>query len=140
MHHPDRHHSHHAHHGHPEHRTPGLNSIAFWATLHCLSGCAVGEVLGMVIGTALGWGTVATIALAVVLAFLFGYALTLLPLVRRHGRRSGVAAFLGQPGVLACGCGGRGLPVEPAADCARQGPRGRARPSLMFRRISPANA
>ena len=134
-------HDHQSHHvQHAQHARPSLNRTAWSATLHCLTGCAIGEVLGMVIGTALGWGTVATIALAVVLAFLFGYALTLLPLVRRHGRRSGVAAFLGQPGVLACGCGGRGLPVEPVADCARQGPRGRARPSLMFRRISPANA
>ena len=52
------------------------------ATLHCLTGCAIGEVLGMVIGTALDWGAGATIALAVVLAFLFGYALTMLPLLR----------------------------------------------------------
>ncbi|GAB7191697.1 DUF4396 domain-containing protein [Kineococcus sp. NUM-3379] len=52
------------------------------ATLHCLTGCAVGEVLGMVIGTALGWGTLATVALAVGLAFVFGYALTVRPLLR----------------------------------------------------------
>jgi hypothetical protein len=50
--------------------------------LHCLTGCAIGEVLGLVIGTALGWGNVATIALAVVLAFFFGYSLTMLPLLR----------------------------------------------------------
>jgi hypothetical protein len=59
-----------------------LNRIAFSATAHCLTGCAIGEVLGVVIGTALGWGTVATIVLAVVLAFFFGYALTMLPLLR----------------------------------------------------------
>ncbi len=59
-----------------------LNRIAFSATAHCLTGCAIGEVLGMVIGTALGWGNVATIALAVALAFLFGYSLTMLPLLR----------------------------------------------------------
>ncbi len=59
-----------------------LNRIAFSATAHCLTGCAIGEVLGMVIGTALGWSNVATIALAVVLAFLFGYSLTMLPLLR----------------------------------------------------------
>jgi hypothetical protein len=59
-----------------------LNRTAFLATLHCLTGCAIGEVLGMVIGTALGWGDAATIALAVILAFTFGYALTMLPLVR----------------------------------------------------------
>jgi Domain of unknown function (DUF4396) len=59
-----------------------LNRLAFLATVHCLTGCAIGEVLGMVIGTALGWGDVATIALAVVLAFVFGYSLTMLPLLR----------------------------------------------------------
>jgi hypothetical protein len=59
-----------------------LNRLAFTATTHCLTGCAIGEVLGMVIGTALGWSNVATIATAVVLAFLFGYGLTMLPLLR----------------------------------------------------------
>ena len=59
-----------------------LNKIALMATLHCLSGCAIGEVLGMVIGTALELSNAATIALAVVLAFFFGYALTMLPLLR----------------------------------------------------------
>jgi len=59
-----------------------LNRLAFSATAHCLTGCAIGEVLGMVIGTALGWGNVATIALAVVLAFCFGYSLTMVPLLR----------------------------------------------------------
>ena len=49
--------------------TMNLNRIAFSATAHCLTGCAIGEVLGMVIGTALGWGDYETIALAVVLAF-----------------------------------------------------------------------
>jgi hypothetical protein len=59
-----------------------LNRIAFLATVHCLTGCAIGEVLGMIIGTALGWSDWQTIALAVVLAFFFGYALTMLPLLR----------------------------------------------------------
>ena len=59
-----------------------LTSLAVSATLHCLTGCAIGEVLGMVIGTALGWSDLATIALAVALAFVFGYALTSLPLLR----------------------------------------------------------
>jgi hypothetical protein len=59
-----------------------LNRLAISATTHCLTGCAIGEVLGMVIGTALSWGDVATIALAVVLAFFFGYSLTMLPLLR----------------------------------------------------------
>jgi hypothetical protein len=59
-----------------------LNALAFSATVHCLTGCAIGEVLGMVIATALGWGNLATIALSVVLAFVFGYSLTSLPLLR----------------------------------------------------------
>ena len=59
-----------------------LTRTAISATLHCLTGCAIGEVLGMVIGTALGWGDVATIALAVVLAFFFGYLLTFGPVLR----------------------------------------------------------
>jgi hypothetical protein len=65
-----------------KHKHTTLNRTAFSATLHCLTGCAIGEVLGMVIGTALGWGNVATIALAVVLAFFFGYSLTMIPLLR----------------------------------------------------------
>ena len=51
------------------------------ATLHCLTGCAIGEILGMVIATALGWGDAASILLAVALAFLFGYALAIRPLL-----------------------------------------------------------
>jgi hypothetical protein len=61
---------------------PSLNRITWSATLHCLTGCAIGEILGMVIGSALGWGNAATIALAVVLAFFFGYLLTILPLLK----------------------------------------------------------
>ncbi|MFD7298830.1 DUF4396 domain-containing protein [Streptomyces sp. NPDC059897] len=70
-------HEHHAHHG--AHGTGGKVSwsMAAQATLHCLTGCAIGEVLGMVIGTALGWGNVPTMALAITLAFFFGYSLTL---------------------------------------------------------------
>ena len=59
-----------------------LNRLALSATAHCLTGCAIGEVLGMMIGTAFGWANFATIVLAVVLAFLFGYSLTALPLLR----------------------------------------------------------
>ncbi len=59
-----------------------LNRTAFSATLHCLTGCSIGEVLGMVTGTVLGWGNFATIVLAIVLAFFFGYGLTMLPLLR----------------------------------------------------------
>src|SRR3712207_264376 len=63
-------------------KNPSLNRLAFSATAHCLTGCAIGEVLGLVIGTILGWGNLATIALAVVLAFFFGYSLTMVPLLR----------------------------------------------------------
>src|SRR5918992_145194 len=59
-----------------------LTGVALSATLHCLTGCAIGEVAGVAIGTALGWSNLATIALAVGLAFLFGYTLTSLPLLR----------------------------------------------------------
>src|SRR5687767_356857 len=80
--------SHPHHHGHAPaqpHHAPGhqgLNRVALSATLHCLTGCAIGEVAGMVIGTALGWGNLETIVLAIVLAFTSGYALTMLPLLR----------------------------------------------------------
>ena len=66
-----------------EHHGEGsLNRVAFSATVHCLTGCAIGEVLGMIIGTALGWNDWQTIALAIALAFLFGYSFTLVPLLR----------------------------------------------------------
>jgi hypothetical protein len=61
---------------------PTLNGLAVAATTHCLTGCAIGEVLGMLIGTAFGWGNLATIAAAVALAYLFGFGLTSLPLFR----------------------------------------------------------
>ena len=64
------------------HAEVSLNRLAASATTHCLTGCAIGEVLGFIIGTALGWGDFATIALAIVLAFFFGYLLTSLPLLR----------------------------------------------------------
>ena len=74
----------HSHHEHHEMPTSGsaLTGVAFSATLHCLTGCAIGEVTGMAIGTALGFSDLGTIALAVGLAFLFGYTLTSLPLLR----------------------------------------------------------
>ncbi|CAM5360862.1 hypothetical protein STANM309S_05875 [Streptomyces tanashiensis] len=81
------HEGHAGHHGsHADHSThtghqhaPGTVSwsMAAKATLHCLTGCAIGEILGMIIGTALGWGNMPTMILAIVLAFFFGYALTL---------------------------------------------------------------
>jgi Domain of unknown function (DUF4396) len=64
------------------HGTRSLNALALSATLHCLSGCATGEVLGLILATAFGWGNAASIVLAVALAFLFGYAFTSLPLLR----------------------------------------------------------
>jgi hypothetical protein len=74
--------THAAHHDHASPSGSALNAVAFSATLHCLTGCAIGEVLGMVIGTALGFSEWGTVALAVALAFLFGYGLTSLPLLR----------------------------------------------------------
>ena len=72
----------HAQHHQPPAEGAALTSLAFSATLHCLTGCAIGEVLGMAIGTALGFSDLGTIALAVALAFFFGYGLTSLPLLR----------------------------------------------------------
>ncbi len=69
------------HHGDTRHGR-ALTSTAITATLHCLTGCAIGEVLGMVIGTALGWHNAATIVLSIALAFVFGYSLTILPVLR----------------------------------------------------------
>ena len=63
-------------------RDVGLDRLALSATVHCLTGCALGEVAGMAIATALGWSDVASIGLAVGLAYLFGFALTSIPLVR----------------------------------------------------------
>jgi hypothetical protein len=73
-------------HGHTHHDLPrsgrALTDVAVSATLHCLTGCAIGEIAGMAIGTALGFSQWGTVALAVALAFLFGYSLTSLPLLR----------------------------------------------------------
>jgi len=71
---------------HDEHRhahpgAPSLNRLAVQATAHCLTGCAIGEVLGMVIATALGLGDLPSIVLAIILAFTFGYALALRPVL-----------------------------------------------------------
>ena len=71
---------------HESHHDSGtsLNRLALSATLHCLVGCGIGEAVGLVIGASLGWSNGATIALAVVLAFTFGYGMTSRPLIR-HG-------------------------------------------------------
>lgn len=73
-----------------------LTRLAVSATLHCLTGCAIGEVLGMVIGTALGWSNLQTILVAVALAFFFGYAFTIGPVMR-----SGLALSAAIPVALA---------------------------------------
>ncbi|WP_327366917.1 DUF4396 domain-containing protein [Streptomyces sp. NBC_01217] len=80
-------HSGHSHHADHTGHHPGKAgwAMAAQATLHCLTGCAIGEILGMVIGTALGWGNMETMVLAIVLAFFFGYTLTL-----RSIRKAGV--------------------------------------------------
>jgi len=75
-------HAHDDHAHHHAHAEASLNRVAFSATAHCLTGCAIGEVLGVIIGTTLGWGNFETIVLAIALAFLFGYSLTMLPLLR----------------------------------------------------------
>ncbi|MNQ47917.1 hypothetical protein D3C85_617760 [compost metagenome] len=79
---------HHAKLDHSDHGAMGINKMAASATLHCLTGCAIGEVAGLIIGTALGWTTLQTILLAVALAFVFGFALSTLPL-----RKAGLGFF-----------------------------------------------
>jgi uncharacterized membrane protein YbjE (DUF340 family) len=69
-------------HGAHGHDSQSLNRVAFTATTHCLTGCAIGEVLGMILATWWGWGNAASIALAIVLAFFFGYSLTIGPVLR----------------------------------------------------------
>ncbi|WP_258133852.1 MULTISPECIES: DUF4396 domain-containing protein [unclassified Arthrobacter] len=59
-----------------------MSSMAVGATLHCLTGCAIGEIIGLLVGTAAGWANLPTVALSISLAFLFGYALSAIPLVR----------------------------------------------------------
>ena len=69
-------------HEHDDHGGGSLNRLAVSATTHCLTGCAAGEVVGFAVAAALGWATLASIALAVGLAFLFGYTLTSIPLLK----------------------------------------------------------
>lgn len=73
---------HEGHEGHEGHGGGSVNAMAASATLHCLTGCAIGEIAGLMIGTAIGLGTGWTIVLAVTLAFAFGYALSTLPLLK----------------------------------------------------------
>lgn len=75
-------HDHHAGHDHSGHGSQSLNQLSVSATIHCMTGCLIGDVTGMTIATALGWSNGASIALAVGLAFLFGYALTIRPVLR----------------------------------------------------------
>jgi len=84
-------HDHHIEHGHPEagethahghHGMGSVNAMAASATLHCLTGCAIGEIAGLVIGTAAGLSNALTIAISIALAFLFGYTLSTLPLLK----------------------------------------------------------
>jgi hypothetical protein len=71
------------HDDHEQHHQMGsTNAMAVSATLHCLTGCAIGEILGLVVGTSLGLGNLATVAIAIALAFVFGYTLSTLPLLR----------------------------------------------------------
>jgi putative flippase GtrA len=83
---PDHEHAAHDHHGHGHaghgHREQSLNRLSVQAVIHCMTGCAIGEILGMVIATSLGWGNLASIALSVGLAFVFGYGLTSIPLFK----------------------------------------------------------
>ncbi|WP_447601352.1 DUF4396 domain-containing protein [Nitrospira sp. Nam80] len=87
--------AHHRHHSPHSHQTvvPSLNRLAVAATLHCLTGCAIGEVLGLVIAMSLGWGNAGSITLAVLLAFVFGYAFTLIPLISGGMTFAGAASI-----------------------------------------------
>jgi hypothetical protein len=72
----------HAHHDHPAESGRALTRSAVSATLHCLTGCAIGEILGLALATAFGWGNGLSIAVSIALAFVFGYALTMIPVLR----------------------------------------------------------
>lgn len=75
-------HSHHGHQGHHSTHSNSANTLAISATLHCLTGCAIGEITGLVIASILGLSLISSIALAVVLAFMFGYGLSIIPLLK----------------------------------------------------------
>lgn len=76
----EHHHSHDEHHDHSQHTS--LNKTAFTATLHCMTGCSIGEIVGMALGSALGMTNSSIVILSVVLAFITGYSLTMLPLLK----------------------------------------------------------
>ncbi len=69
-------------HEHHNHTQTKLKSVAFMATVHCLTGCAIGEILGMTLGTIFNWPNIETIIVSVILAFFFGYSLTMMPLLK----------------------------------------------------------
>lgn len=106
---------------------PSPNRLAWTATVHCLTGCGIGEVLGLAIATQLGWHDLPSIALAIVLAFIFGYSLTLRPLLASgmavgSALRLAFAADTLSITVMARGRAGgrraRGVPGQPVADPA----------------------
>lgn len=70
------------HHDHEDHAGHDMSGMAAAATLHCLTGCAIGEIAGLVLGAAFGWGNVPTTVMSVALAFVFGYSLSAMPLLR----------------------------------------------------------
>lgn len=71
-----------------------VNGMAAAATLHCLVGCAIGEIIGLILGTALGWHGAVTIIISIGLAFLFGYTLSVLPLIGQLPIRRALAIVL----------------------------------------------
>ncbi|SEB53176.1 protein of unknown function [Nocardioides exalbidus] len=72
----------HSGHEHDHHSTGSTNAMAVSATLHCLTGCAIGEIVGLIAGTALGLGNASTVVVSFALAFVFGYSLSTLPVLR----------------------------------------------------------
>lgn len=73
---------HHGDNGHASGHAHDMSGMAVGATLHCLTGCAIGEIIGLLVGTAAGWSNLPTTILSIGLAFVFGYSLSALPLVR----------------------------------------------------------
>ena len=73
---------------------PNLNRTAASATLHCLTGCAIGEVMGMIISTGFGWATVPSITISIVLAFVFGYSFSMRPLLKHLSLKKALSVAL----------------------------------------------